>query len=144
MPDISVSQQPTGAPTTGARILTEKPVQTVNSNLEVITCFGCHQPVVPQYYFCPNCGKKLKEPPPSTSIERQIQVYLISIFLPPIGFFYTYKYLKVADSKSQMVGWIAAVLTIISLVVTLYLTKVTMDKFNVLLDQQMQQIQGTY
>jgi len=48
-------------------------------------CPTCHQPVSPEDYFCPNCGKDLKAKPLSVSITTQIGIYLLSIFLPPLG-----------------------------------------------------------
>lgn len=72
--------------------------------------------------FCPHCSKKLKEKPLSSSIWKQIGIYLLSFFLPPLGFWPAFKYLHQTDSKLKKIGYIAVILTVISIVVTLYFT----------------------
>jgi len=55
-------------------------------------CLACHQPILPQYYFCPNCGKKIKEAPLSTTIKTQAWIYAFSIILPMICFIFVTKW----------------------------------------------------
>lgn len=87
-----------------------------------INCKFCGFPVSENFYFCPNCGKKLKQPPLSTSIGKQISVYAISIFLPPLGLWPALKYIAQKDSKARIIGIVAIVLTIISTIITINLT----------------------
>jgi len=86
------------------------------------TCPLCKSAVSAAAFFCPNCGKQLKDKPPSATISKQIVIYLVSLFLPPFGLWYTWKYLKYGDYESRKIGLIAAVLTIISLLITIWLT----------------------
>ena len=79
--------------------------------------------------FCPACGKKLKRSDLSTGIQKQIGVYLLSFFLPPFGLFPAIKYLRQADSKSKKIGVIALVLTVISILITISLTKLVLGTF---------------
>jgi len=82
-------------------------------------CPQCHQPVPPEWYFCANCGKNLREKPPSTAWLMQIGLYLLSVFLPPLGLWPGMKYLRSSHAPARRVGIIVAVLTAISFVVSL-------------------------
>jgi len=85
-------------------------------------CPACHQSVVPEWYFCPNCGKGLKAKPVRVSAATQIGIYALSVFLPPLGLWPGIKYLSKEGRGAKIVGAIAIVLTIISSVVTTWLT----------------------
>jgi hypothetical protein len=91
-------------------------------------CPQCHQPVLPEYYFCPNCGKKLEDAPLSTSIWAQIWLYTYSLILMPITCYLIYtrwqgvKYFKSKDPKAHQMGVIAIVLLIISIVFLIWST----------------------
>ena len=87
-----------------------------------LTCKFCSFPISENFYFCPNCGKKLKEPPLSTSIGKQIGVYALSIFLPPLGLWPGIKYLLQKERSAKAIGLVAIILTIISTILTIYLT----------------------
>ena len=91
-------------------------------NPEQKLCPFCHSPTTETYYFCPNCGKKLKEPPVSTTILKQIGIYALSIFLPPLGLWPGIKYLKQDNKKAKIIGLVAVILTVISTVITVWLT----------------------
>jgi len=89
-------------------------------------CITCHQPIKIEYYFCPNCGKKIQEAPLPTSKEEQIKLYLFSIILPlflfiGVGKWDGIKYLKSKDEKTKQIGIIACVLMAISLFIICYL-----------------------
>lgn len=88
-------------------------------------CPVCHQPVSPQFYFCPNCGAKLHEPGLSTSFWMQTGIYAFSIILPMICYLAITKwpgiaYLRSKDEKAQVVGIVACSLLVFSSVATFY------------------------
>jgi hypothetical protein len=85
-------------------------------------CPRCHLPVAPESYFCPNCGLSLKEKEASVTVLMQIGIYALSIFLPPLGLWPGIKYARRSNRTARRVGWIAIALTIISTVVTIWLT----------------------
>jgi hypothetical protein len=92
-------------------------------------CPQCHQPVPAGAYFCPNCGKKLSDPPLSKSIGAQIWIYAFSIILPiicylAIGYWPAVKYFKSDDPETKQIGIIAFALIIISTFVTFWLAAV--------------------
>jgi TRAP-type C4-dicarboxylate transport system permease small subunit len=69
--------------------------------------------------FCPNCGRRLQAIVPSTSVSKQILIYLISFFLAPFGLWYAWKYLKQDNKKSKAIGYVAIALTVISIAITI-------------------------
>lgn len=86
-----------------------------------IICPFCKNIVPADSYFCPQCGKEIKRKPSSTSIGKQILVYFISFFLPPFGLGYAWKYIRHGDKKSKIIGIIAIVLTIASIIISLWM-----------------------
>jgi len=97
-------------------------------------CPQCHQPVQPEYYYCPNCGKKLSEPPLSTSTGAQIWLYAFSIILPFIGYLAIskwdgIKYARSADEKTQEIGFIAIGLLTLSSIFVIWQVTVWIQGF---------------
>ncbi len=72
----------------------------------------------------------MDNPLPSTTVGRQAFIYLMSAFLPPLGLWPGIKYLKQKDEKSRMIGFIAIVLTVISIAVTVWFTLGFVNTFN--------------
>jgi len=89
--------------------------------LDQLTCRFCHEAISDDDYFCPHCGKKLKDKPVSTSIGKQIVVYLISLLLPPFGLPWAIRYLRQQDQKSKTIGYVVIALTVISIIVNIWL-----------------------
>ena len=77
-------------------------------------CKYCKNPIAESFYFCPNCGKKLKEPPFKFSWEKTIVVVLESILLPPLGLFPGIRHLRMKETGAKILGSAAILLTIIS------------------------------
>ena len=89
-------------------------------------CPVCHQPILPQYYFCPNCGAKINTAPLSTTAGTQAWIYAFSIILPMMCFIFVtrwpgVKYYKSDDPKAKLIGQIAWTLLILSTIVTIWL-----------------------
>ena len=99
----------------------------IKNNLISGACPNCHQPVLAQYYFCPNCGYNLNTAPLSTTAGMQAQIYLFSIVLPFILFLFigkwpATKYVKSDDPKAKQIGYIAWALLIISTIAIIWLS----------------------
>ena len=89
-------------------------------------CTICHQSILPEYYFCPNCGAKINTAPLSTTIQTQTWIYAFSIILPMICFIFVtkwpgMKYFKSSDPKIKRIGQIAWGLLILSTIITIWL-----------------------
>lgn len=76
-----------------------------------LVCKSCQNPIAETFYFCPYCGKKLKSAPLSTSVGKQIGVYLLAVLVPPFGIIPGIKYLNQPDDKSKVVGLVTILLT---------------------------------
>ena len=106
-------------------------------------CNQCHGNISTADYYCPNCGKKVKEKPLSTSTGKQIWLYFISFFFPPLGIWPAIKYLRQDDDKSKKIGIALLSITIISIIITLWFTLSFVNSFNKELNTQMKLYQGT-
>ena len=104
--------------------------------MDLIACPTCSKAVIPTDYFCPQCGKKLKDKAPRTTISRQIVVYAVSFFLPPFGLIPAIAYLRQKDSKSKKVGLVAIFLTILSILLSLWFATRFLKLFNQQLNNQ--------
>jgi len=78
-------------------------------------CPKCNAEASEAAYFCYNCGQVIKPRPESTSVSRQMLIYLISFFLAPFGLAFAFKYLGQPDKKSKTIGIISIILTIVSI-----------------------------
>lgn len=106
---------------------------------ETTTCPFCNTAVSLSSFFCQNCGKKLRERPLSTSILRQIFIYLVSMLLPPYGIWYGIKYLNQNNNNAKAIGIVAIVLTLISLILVIVTTMSLLNTMNQLLSGKMPQ-----
>jgi hypothetical protein len=99
-------------------------------------CPSCSLPVLAAFYFCPNCGKQLRDKQIAISLGEQVGIYLLSALLPPLGLWPAIKYLKRSDPISKRVGIIAIVLTLFSIIISMmFLSNIinqTMQQFNTL------------
>lgn len=102
-------------------------------------CPTCHTQVRETDYFCFNCGKNLHEKPPSITVTDQALLYAGSIFLPPMGFIWGWKYLKSTDQKTRYVGLVAWALTVAILI---WATSYTMHIFTTVSKQVDSQLNG--
>ncbi len=72
----------------------------------------------------------------STTFLKQLLIYFVSFFLPPLGIWPAIKYLRQSDEKSKKIGLAALFLTIISIVITSWLTISLINSFNKQLSNQ--------
>ena len=111
-------------------ILNSEPEVLISSSaaLGKVICLQCHQPVLPEYYFCPNCGKNLHPKPLSISIGAQIGLYAFSVIIMPITcclafrYWKGWKYFRSDDPRARRMGLIAIILLTVSLIFTIWLT----------------------
>ena len=101
-----------------------------------VECFKCHQQVNANDYFCPFCGNKIRSPPPSTSISGIIVLLIKTVFLPPLGFIWGYRYLRQADNKSKIVGVVVIIITLAELIYGVVATVEIVDTANKQINQQ--------
>jgi hypothetical protein len=85
-------------------------------------CPTCHAVNPPDAYFCSNCGKALKEKQLPITLSRQVGVYFVSIFLPPFGLWYAYKYFRQPGPQARRIAIVSTILTIASTVISIWYT----------------------
>jgi hypothetical protein len=98
---------------------------TVTASAVSAICPVCHQPILPSYYFCPNCGAKLNAAPLSTTSTAQAKLYAHSIILPLLCFFTAsrwqgIRYFKSSDPKTKQIGLIACILITLSTILLVW------------------------
>ncbi len=103
---------------------------------QLLACPKCQNYNDETDFFCRVCGYKLKEALLSTSFLKQLSIYLISFFLPPLGLIPAIKYLRQGESKSKQVGVIAMIITLISVIIQIWLLRNFMGTFNKALNGQ--------
>ena len=106
-------------------------------------CPKCGNPVLDTNFFCAFCGKQIKDKPLSTSFFKQSGLYLFAFFFPPFGIVPAIKYLKNPDDKAKIVGSVIIVVTVVSLIVTVWATMQFVNNFNQTLKAQLQLQQNT-
>ena len=97
-------------------------------------CPTCKLTIQGAWNFCPNCGQTLREKPLSTSILRQLVIYLISFFLPPFGLGWAFKYLRQKETSAKIIGVISILLTIISVALLIASFKMMADYYSKMLN----------
>ncbi|MCL4353542.1 zinc ribbon domain-containing protein [Patescibacteria group bacterium] len=107
-----------------------------------LSCPQCHQTVLESYYFCPNCGKNLKPAPLSITPLKQIGIYALSIFLPPLGLWPGVKYLMGSNKKAKVVGTVAIILTVLSTVISAWLFINWVNGINNSVNKELMRYQG--
>jgi hypothetical protein len=90
-------------------------------------CPRCHFVVKPEYYYCPNCGAKLTEPPLGVGLVDQLLLYAFSLVLPWIAYlaitkWQGIKYLRAPSGQAKQIGLIALGLLVVSSIVMFWLT----------------------
>jgi len=99
-----------------------------------LLCPTCRFKTQSEWFFCPNCGKELKEKIPVISIPKQILIYSVSFFLTPLGLGWGLKYVRSKDSKIKTVGIISIVLTILAIILMIGVLKSFIDQYSKILN----------
>ena len=99
-----------------------------------LTCSFCKFNIQNDWFFCPNCGKQLKEKEITITTSKQILIYFVSFFLAPLGLGWGLKYIRSKDNKIRTVGIISIVLTVLSIIMLIFATKSFIDQYIKLLN----------
>lgn len=118
----TLAEVPMPTPQTGVK-------QTL-ANPTNLSCKYCTAPITENSYFCPTCGKKLKEPPFKFSIGKSILLVLFSIFFAPLGIFPAIRHLRINDTKARALGIVLIIVTVISTVFVIMIFKNYIDSVN--------------
>jgi hypothetical protein len=105
-------------------------------------CPQCHVIVRVTDFFCYNCGKNLKPKLLSTTLPTEIMYYAGSLLLPPLGFWWGFRYLKQTDAASKRIGILCMVITTISFIVTSIWAVDYINKISSTVNSQLNGAQG--
>lgn len=105
-----------------------------NDEMDETLCSNCRATIQAIWFFCPNCGKVLKEKPISVSIGKQILVYVVSFFFAPLGLMWGVKYVRNSNTKTKIIGLISIILTFLALGLTLYTFSSVMGRYSIMLN----------
>ena len=112
-------------------------VPTIPTTAQKVFCPYCFHTLSGGDYFCPFCGKQIKEKPVDTSVMKQVSVYLVSLLLPPAGLWPAFKYLKAKDPQAKKIGMVCIVLTIISILLSVYFLSAFVNSINTQITNQL-------
>ncbi len=87
--------------------------------VQQLKCPYCGATAFPTDKFCSNCGKLIEQE--QIGIGKQIFIYAVSLCLSPLGFIWFFRYFRSEDSKKKRIGWIAGILTVFSLLISVWL-----------------------
>lgn len=105
-------------------------------------CPSCHIVVKLTDYFCSNCGKNLHPVPLGITLIDQVKLYLGSVFLAPMGIFWGMRYLREKEDKPKIVGVVAMLLSVITLIVAIQYSVSFANTINSQVGKQLQGIEG--
>jgi len=109
---------------------------------QILSCPVCHATLPPNSYYCFNCGKKLQDNP--LTLINKVKIYAISVLVPPFGLWYLYKYSKFNDAATKKVGKVAGIVTIISLIVTVWSVIALTKALTIMVNRQLDQTYSQY
>jgi hypothetical protein len=104
-----------------------------------VFCPYCFHTLTGGDYFCPFCGKQIKDKPLDFSPLKQLSVYTVSILLPPAGLWPAYKYLKSKDPRAKKIGIVCIILTVISVIASAYFLSSLVTSVNTQINDQLNQ-----
>lgn len=84
-------------------------------------CPSCGSITAPDDVFCGHCGFQLNRQV-KIGIGKQIWIYFVALFLPPFGLIWTWKYLRGTNPQAKRIGWMALILTIVGILLTIWAT----------------------
>ncbi len=106
--------------------------------MDQVSCKKCHYIVSKEWYFCPNCGKKLRRPPLSTSFFTQLSLYLVCVLFPPFGIVPGVRYIFQKKTQAIIVGIVCIALTLVATAGTLIVAQKLYIRLQQQIDSQMQ------
>lgn len=120
----------------------ETPSQ-VNPNGQVLKCHKCNTPINENFFFCPICGVKIKEPPFKFSWTRFTGNVLIAILVPPLGLLPGIKHIKMKERNAKLLGILYILLTIIATIFMIWIIADYVKTLNETINQ-INEIQSYY
>ena len=106
------------------------------------TCPVCHVAVRPTDYYCYNCGRNLHPAPPSLTTATLIPLLLRTVFLPPMGIIWGFRYVKQEGSQYKTVGYAMMIITVVVLIVAVRATMSIVNTATTQMNSQLENMTG--
>ena len=104
-------------------------------------CQYCKTQVEATAFYCPTCGKKIREKPLNTTFWYQVGLYAASILLPPLNLIWAVKYYKSPDPKAKKIGTVSLIITVFALIISLWIASALFKNISQQITGQMGQYQ---
>ena len=104
-------------------------------------CQYCKTQVEATAFYCPTCGKKIREKPLNTTFWFQVGLYAASILLPPLNLIWAVKYYKSPDPKAKKIGTVSLIITVFALIISLWIASALFKNISQQITGQMDQYQ---
>ena len=83
----------------------------------LVECPECKNKIDEKVFYCPICGKKIKEKPAAMDFWHLAWLFGLSALLPPLNLGLSMKYIKSPDPNAKKMGWLSlGVMTVAILV----------------------------
>lgn len=105
---------------------------------DVVKCRSCKNDVDKLWFYCPTCGKKLREKPPGTSFWSVLGLFLLSTLLPPFNLGLSIKYIRSSDPRAKTYGWISLALMVAAVGLAVWWSSAMVNLANKELEKQME------
>ena len=93
-----------------------------------LLCPNCKNQVDKVAFYCPTCGKKVKEKPAGMGVWNILGLFTLSALLPPLNIGLSIKYIKDPNQKAKIVGWISiGIMILVLILATLWSIKIVND-----------------
>lgn len=90
-------------------------------------CPNCGKENDKHAHFCFHCGAEMQDVNTPTGLIGKVNLYAMSILIPPFGLRRTIRYIRSPDPVAQRMGTVSLVLTIISLLIAIWLSWATVS-----------------
>lgn len=87
-----------------------------------IFCKYCGSEIPENSYFCPVCGKKLKEKEEKITLLRELFIYILCFIFMPFGMYWFFKYFRNPDGAKKRVAYVSLIITLIAIIATFWVT----------------------
>lgn len=83
-------------------------------------CSSCGHALHNDFHFCPGCGKAITNKALSTSLSKQIFIYVVSFCFAPFGLRWVLPYMREKTLSGKLIGVTALILTLTSISIALF------------------------
>ena len=107
-----------------------------------IPCPNCKNQIDSNVFYCPICGKKVKEKSVGTGFWPMAGLFALCIVLPPLNIPLSFRYIRSTDPRVKTLGWVSIGIMVLSLIIITLATINIVNEVNRQVEEQMQMYLG--